>query len=359
MEFWRSPICAGRGEEVGLAGSDPVRFQTLMARLKEQVQFAESIGFDAFAMTEQHMQVEGIETTTNPLMWDYFVAQHTTTMRVGQIGMNIPCVNPIKLAEDIAMLDHFTGGRVFAGFTRGNTPRWTATFGQQLRLMSTESDKSENDKRNRAAFAEGWEIIKALWTNDTVHYDGEFWKVPQPVEWDFNPTKAWGRGVNADGKLTEIGIVPRPLQQPHPPVYAPFSFSVETVKFWAREGGKMLCMVSPEKEEYIQIMMDAYMEEAAKAGRNPSTGDAVAIGGHLTLGRNAAERAPISMPASRSCSTSPTTRRPTTCPWAGCSAARARKPSITSRASPSATASRSFSCGTISAIFRKLRRWPC
>ena len=180
------PYMRGRGEEVGLAGSDPARFQTLMARRKEQVQFAESVGFDAFAMTEQHMQVEGIETTTNPLMWDYFVAQHTKTMRVGQIGMNIPCVNPIKLAEDIAMLDHFTGGRVFAGFTRGNTPRWTATFGQQLGLMSTESDKSEHDKRNRAAFAEGWEIIKALWTNDTVHFDGEFWKVPHPVDWEFN-----------------------------------------------------------------------------------------------------------------------------------------------------------------------------
>ena len=287
------PYMRGRGEEVGLAGSDPARFQTLMTRLKEQIQFAESVGFDAFAMTEQHMQVEGIETTTNPLLWDYFVAQHTKTMRVGQIGMNIPCVNPIKLAEDIAMLDHFTGGRVFAGFTRGNTPRWTATFGQHLGLMSTESDKSEHDKRNRAAFAEGWEIIKALWTNDTVRFDGEFWKVPYPVDWDFNPTRAWGRGVNAEGKLTEIGIVPRPLQQPHPPIYAPFSFSIETVKFWAREGGKMLCMVSPEKEKYIRIMMDAYMEEAATAGRNPATGDAVAIGGHLTMGRDAAESADI------------------------------------------------------------------
>ena len=159
--------------------------------------------------------------------------------------------------------------------------------------MSTESDKSEHDKRNRAAFAEGWEIIKALWTNDTVRFDGEFWKVPYPVDWDFNPTRAWGRGVNAEGKLTEIGIVPRPLQQPHPPIYAPFSFSIETVKFWAREGGKMLCMVSPEKEKYIRIMMDAYMEEAATAGRNPATGDAVAIGGHLTMGRDAAESADI------------------------------------------------------------------
>ena len=55
----------------------------------------------------------------------------------------------------------------------------------------------------------------------------------------------------------------------------------------------MLCMVTPEKEEYIQIMMDAYLKEAQKAGRNPATGDAVAIGGHLTMGRAAAETADI------------------------------------------------------------------
>jgi hypothetical protein len=50
-------------------------------------------------MTEQHMQIEGIETTTNPLFWDYFVAQHTKKMHVGQLGMNLTAVNPIQLAE--------------------------------------------------------------------------------------------------------------------------------------------------------------------------------------------------------------------------------------------------------------------
>jgi hypothetical protein len=58
-------------------------------------------------MTEQNMQIEGIEPTTNPLFWDYFVAQHTQKMRVGQVGMNLTVVNPIQLAENIAMLDHF------------------------------------------------------------------------------------------------------------------------------------------------------------------------------------------------------------------------------------------------------------
>jgi alkanesulfonate monooxygenase SsuD/methylene tetrahydromethanopterin reductase-like flavin-dependent oxidoreductase (luciferase family) len=284
------PYMISRGERVQLAGSDRGRFQLLMNNVREQMQYAESLGYDGFCMTEQHMQVEGIETTTNPLFWNYFVAQHTKKMRVGQLGMNLTAVNPIQLAENIAMLDHFTGGRVFAGFSRGNTPRWTATFGQHVNITSTHSDKSEADKRNRAIFYENWKIVKALWTQETVHIDGDFWKVPVPTEWRFAPTDDFGaHAVTEDKILKEIGIVPRPLQTPHPPVYAPFSNSMETVRFWAREGGKMVSFVSNENERFIPIVLEEYAKEASAHGRTTTPNDAVAIGGHLVMGRNPAE----------------------------------------------------------------------
>ena len=89
------PYMRGRGENVPLAGSDPARFQILMHRLREQMVLAEELGYSGFCMTEQHLQIEGIETTTNPLFWDFFVAQHTRKMRVGQLGMNLTAVNPI------------------------------------------------------------------------------------------------------------------------------------------------------------------------------------------------------------------------------------------------------------------------
>ncbi len=132
------PYMLSRGERVSLAGTENARFQRLMCGVRDQMKFAEQLGYPGFCMTEQHLQIEGIETTTNPLFWDYFVAQHTKTMRVGQLGMNLTAINPIQLAENIAMLDHFTGGRVFAGFSRGNTPRWVGTFGQHLGITSTE-----------------------------------------------------------------------------------------------------------------------------------------------------------------------------------------------------------------------------
>ena len=82
-----------------------------------------------------------------------------------------------------------------------------------------------------------------------------------------------------------LGIVPRPLQQPHPPVYAPFSYSMETSKFWAREGGKMVSFVAPERQSFIGTALDIYLEEAHNSGRDTTAADALAIGGHLTMGR--------------------------------------------------------------------------
>jgi alkanesulfonate monooxygenase SsuD/methylene tetrahydromethanopterin reductase-like flavin-dependent oxidoreductase (luciferase family) len=288
------PYLIGRGERVQLAGSDKARFRILMDRLREQMQYAETLGYDGFCMTEQHMQVEGIEATTNPLFWDYFVAQHTKKMRVGQLGMNLTVINPVQLAENIAMLDHFTNGRVFAGFSRGNTPRWTATFGQHIHVTATHSDRSEADQRNRRVFYENWRIVKELWTKPTTTVQGEFWKVPYPTEWRFAPTDDFGaHAVTKDKQLIEIGIVPRPYQNPHPPVYAPFSNSMETVRFWAREGGKMVSFVANENERFMPIVLEGYAKEAARVGRQATANDAVAIGAHLTLGRNEAESTDI------------------------------------------------------------------
>ena len=60
-----------------------------MEDMRIQMQFAESVGYTGFCLTEQHMQVEGIETTTNPLFWNFYIAQHTEKMRVGQLGMKL------------------------------------------------------------------------------------------------------------------------------------------------------------------------------------------------------------------------------------------------------------------------------
>jgi alkanesulfonate monooxygenase SsuD/methylene tetrahydromethanopterin reductase-like flavin-dependent oxidoreductase (luciferase family) len=275
----------GEGRSPGLPGRDRDRFSRLLERLTEQMQFADAAGYDGMCMTEQHMQVEGIEVTTNPLLYGLFVAQHTKNLRVGQLGIPLTTRNPIAVAEDLALADHFTNGRLFCGFSRGNTPRWAETFAQHLGLSSATSDKSAQDVANREAFYEAWHIIKSLWTDDLTAIDGKYWKVPvRTTHWDWNPTNEWGRGVDESHTLQEVGIVPRPLQDPYPPVYAPFAFSMESARFWAREGGKLVSYVP--NDDFVKTTIDVYQKEAADAGRNVTPADALAIGAHLVMGRN-------------------------------------------------------------------------
>ncbi len=283
------PFLREQNETVGLAGRDRDRMQTALRRTREQMVYAEELGFNGFCLTEHHMQVEGVEATTNPIMWDLDIANHTREMRVGQLGMNLTAMNPIKVAEDIALLDHMTGGRVFAGFSRGNTARWTATMGQHLDITSTVSDKGEADQRNRRALYENWAIVKSLWTDELTSIDGEFWQIPKPVPWEFPPTTLWGpEQVDDDGILRQVGITPRPLQDPYPPIYAPFSASMETVRFWGREGGKMVNFVREEKQEFIQIVLDQMLEAAQSAGKNLQNRDVLALGGMLLMGETEA-----------------------------------------------------------------------
>ena len=279
------PFMRTVGESVVLAGRDRDRFQVMMHKLRDQMVMAEALGYDGFCLTEQHMQVEGVEATTNPLFWNLYIANHTTHFKVGQLGMNLTAMNPIKLAEDIAMLDHMTGGRMFAGFSRGNTPRWTATMGQHLGLTSAESDKSDADLRNRRALYENWRLLKSLWRDDLTRHDGEFWKVPPSIDWTFNPTTDWGGdAVDGHGKLRKIGITPRPLQDPHPPIYAPFSYSMESARFWAGEGTKMVSLVTADKESFMPAIIENCLQARQEKGLEAKANDVLALGGHLLMG---------------------------------------------------------------------------
>jgi alkanesulfonate monooxygenase SsuD/methylene tetrahydromethanopterin reductase-like flavin-dependent oxidoreductase (luciferase family) len=283
------PYMQRHGGSEPLIGRSSKRFEELLERLREQMQFADRAGYHGMCMTEQHLQIEGIEVSTNPLIYDLFVAAHTSRLHVGQLGIPLIAHNPIKVAEDLALADHITGGRLFCGFSRGNTARWAETFAQHLKLTSATSDKSDADRANRECFYEAWEIVKRLWTEDTVRFDGRYWQVPvQTTHWEWEPTRLWGQGVDADGSLREIGIVPRPLQTPHPPVYAPFAFSMESARFWAREGGKLVSFVADG--DFIDTTLRVYGEEAEAAGRTGVTSsDALALGGHLIIGRDDAE----------------------------------------------------------------------
>ena len=134
--------------------------------------------------------------------------------------------------------------------------------------------------------------MKSLWTDDLTSHDGEFWKVPVPIEWEFGPTTRWApEQVDENGILRKVSITPKPLQSPHPPIYAPFSYSMETARFWGREGAKMVNFVRKEKEEFIPLVIENCIEAAAEAGRTSAARDVLALGGMLVMGDTPAESA--------------------------------------------------------------------
>ena len=74
--------------------------------------------------------------SNNPVLLDLYFAMQTKRIRVGQFGIVLPAANPIRVAEDIAMLDHMTGGRANAGFARGYQRRWVDVMAQQTHDIS-------------------------------------------------------------------------------------------------------------------------------------------------------------------------------------------------------------------------------
>jgi alkanesulfonate monooxygenase SsuD/methylene tetrahydromethanopterin reductase-like flavin-dependent oxidoreductase (luciferase family) len=259
---------AGTQDDIlrGMAGNDAVLYGRMLDDLRDQAILADELGYDAVAFTEHHFHIEGFELSNNPVLLDLFVGLHTKRIRVGQLGVVLPASSPLRVAEDIAMLDHMTGGRAFAGFARGYQRRWVDTLAQQYHdIHATSSDASEVDRVNREAFEEFFHIVKLAWTHDTFSFDGQFWKIPPPdIPWDIESTRTMGRGVDADGRLVEIGVVPKPVQRPHPPIMQPFAFSDSTIRWCAREG--VMPILAPANAALERHLFDIYASEGGSAG---------------------------------------------------------------------------------------------
>jgi alkanesulfonate monooxygenase SsuD/methylene tetrahydromethanopterin reductase-like flavin-dependent oxidoreductase (luciferase family) len=264
--------------EKGMAGQDPDLYQAMLRDIRELSIVADDLGYDAIAFTEHHFHIEGFEISNNPVLLDTYVALHTKRIRVGQLGIVLPAHSPLRVAEDIAMLDHISGGRAFAGFARGYQRRWVDTLAQQyhdVHAAPSAQRDAEVDRVNRAAFEEFFEIVKLAWTSETFSYKGQFWQIPPAdIPWPLEATKTMGRGAN-DGVVREIGIAPRPLQKPHPPIMQPFSFSEPTIRWCARQGVQPV--LAPVNEELESFLFEVYREEATAAGRKVEPGEGMGL----------------------------------------------------------------------------------
>ena len=163
----------------------PERYDDLV----EQVVAAEELGYDYIWFTEHHFGEYG---RPSPLLQAAHAAGATRRIKIGISVVVLPFHNPLEVAEDLATLDHLSRGRLAFGIGRGQQPHEFAGYAVPL-------DES------RQRFDEAFEIITGLWKNDRFGYDGRFWKIP------------------------EVNLLPKPLQQPHPPIWQP-AVSVDTIQ---------------------------------------------------------------------------------------------------------------------------------
>jgi alkanesulfonate monooxygenase SsuD/methylene tetrahydromethanopterin reductase-like flavin-dependent oxidoreductase (luciferase family) len=140
--------------------------------LREQVTLAEELGFDAVWMGEHHFGPYHLGDLPNPILVGADLAARTSRIRIGQMANIAVWWHPIRLAEDLAILDNLTRGRIDVGFGRGIWPY----EGPQFHAHAD----PRRDAENRELFRETVEIVRKAWTEERFAHRGPNYTFPAP-----------------------------------------------------------------------------------------------------------------------------------------------------------------------------------
>jgi alkanesulfonate monooxygenase SsuD/methylene tetrahydromethanopterin reductase-like flavin-dependent oxidoreductase (luciferase family) len=267
--------------EAGLAGLDRDLYQRMLDELGALVRFADDHGYAGFGHPEHHLQIEGFEIANDPGLLSMWLGQHREQLRIITCGFVSTTHNPLRVAENIATLDHMHRGRFGVGLVRGYQARWVENFKVRpdVGAVGFWNRGGPDDEANRSYFEEFVDVVVTALTHDTFSYEGEYWKFPALGR---NPHEHavytdYGSGVDDDMTIREVGIAPRPYQRPHPPLYSGFTGSATTAAFWGRYGGKSIVLGGPP--ELHRAIWDAYDETARRYGREVVPGEQACWGG--------------------------------------------------------------------------------
>ncbi|MGE0483119.1 MAG: LLM class flavin-dependent oxidoreductase [Gammaproteobacteria bacterium] len=277
-------------------GRNNDKYQEMLHELREITILADELGFDALSTTEHHFHSEGFEVSVAPLLYYADLAARTRSIKFASLGLVLPTWDPVRVAEQIAVLDHLTRGRYIAGFARGYQDRWTNVLGQQYHVTGAPMDGSAVDLHNREVFEEVFEIMKLCWTQDTVRHQGKYYEIPTPFEqgirrWPVaeNWTKKYGAfdEIGDEGEVRAISVVPKPYTTPHPEIWQPFSVSESTIRWCAAEDIVPFILISHPPS--FRTLCEAYRDEAARQGRELALGQRVGAFRAVHIGDTRAE----------------------------------------------------------------------
>jgi alkanesulfonate monooxygenase SsuD/methylene tetrahydromethanopterin reductase-like flavin-dependent oxidoreductase (luciferase family) len=172
---------------------DPERGQALYHRYLDELELGEKLGFDGICVNEHHQTAYGLMPAPNIIAAS--LVRRTSHVKIALLGNAVPLRDhPLRIAEEVAMLDVISGGRIISGFVRG--------IGCEYYSFSM------NPTRSRERFEEGIDLILRAWTEP-------------------GPFSFWGKHY----RLRYVNVWPKPLQKPFPPVWLPSTGSVETIEW--------------------------------------------------------------------------------------------------------------------------------
>jgi alkanesulfonate monooxygenase SsuD/methylene tetrahydromethanopterin reductase-like flavin-dependent oxidoreductase (luciferase family) len=200
---------------------------------------AEALGFDGVWLAERHFAAPGGAAPVSsigsaPLLLATAIATRTSRLRVGTAVLLLPLGHPVRLAEEVATLDHLSHGRLDLGIGRSSFPR--SYEGYNIAY-----------EESRARFQEYLDVMRLAWTQERFSYAGTFYT------------------------FRDVELVPKPYQHPHPPLHHAAT-TRETFAAIGTSGLPLLVgLVSTAMSELAEVIAE-YQAAWQKAG-HPGTGE--------------------------------------------------------------------------------------
>jgi alkanesulfonate monooxygenase SsuD/methylene tetrahydromethanopterin reductase-like flavin-dependent oxidoreductase (luciferase family) len=209
---------------------DPEKGHWLYNQYLDQLDFADSLGYDGICVNEHHQNAYGLMPSPN--LMGAALTRRTSKAALGVMGNSFARYNPpVRVAEEFAMLDVMSGGRLVAGFPVGTSMDTNFCYGEPPATLRDKYDEAHR-------------LIIQAWT--------------RPEPFSFN------------GKYTQlryVNIWPRPLQKPHPPIWIPGGGSIETWDFCLTYD-YMYSYLSYYGYKRAQQIMEGFWHRVAERGKD-------------------------------------------------------------------------------------------
>jgi natural product biosynthesis luciferase-like monooxygenase protein len=200
----------------------------LYSRWLEQIDAAENLGFDSLWITEHHFRYFG-GMMPSPTVMLAAAAQRTRNMRLGAAVSILPMHNPLRIAEEFAMVDLLSSGRLNFGAGRGMHPTEYAVFGYEW-----------NNAQSR--LPEALDIVIQAWSGNEFEWRSSHYQFPK------------------------LNVFPKPLQKPHPPIYVTANRDPESFAMIATRGHHLMTLPWIATNELQCSRVRQYQEALQSAG---------------------------------------------------------------------------------------------